>query len=34
LRAGSILNMFDFDDGPQSPPVILNRFTGGVINAD
>jgi len=26
--------MFDFEDGPQSPPVILNRFTGGVINAD
>jgi len=32
--AGSILNMFDFDDGPQSRPVILNRFTGGVIGAD
>jgi phospholipase C len=32
--AGSILNMFDFDDGPQSRPVIVNRFTGGVIGAD
>jgi phospholipase C len=31
--AGSILNMFDFDDGPQLRPVILDRITGEVIGA-
>jgi phospholipase C len=29
--AGSILNMFDFDDGPQLRAVILDRFTGELI---
>jgi phospholipase C len=26
--AGSILNMFDFDDKPNTRPLILNPYTG------
>ena len=29
--AGSILNMFDFDDEPHPEPVILDHFTGAVV---
>jgi len=32
--AGSLLNMFDFDDAPHLHPVILNRFSGEVVDAD
>ncbi len=32
--AGSLLNMFDFDDEPHLRPVILDHFTGEVVDAD
>jgi len=32
--AGSLLNMFDFDDPPHLDPVILNPITGEVVDGD